>query len=56
VTLDKTFYNLFKQEVVAASATSRIAISGNYMLRRPKRSKIEDVASEEKEEEEILLG
>jgi len=33
-------------------ATSRVAISGNYRLRRPKRSKIEAVAPEEEGEEE----
>jgi hypothetical protein len=33
-------------------AASRIAISGNYMLRRPKRSKNEVVAPEE---EDMLL-
>jgi hypothetical protein len=33
-------------------ATSRIAISGSYMLRRPKRSKIEVVAPKEEEEGE----
>jgi len=31
---------------------SRIAISGNHMLRRPKYSKIEVVAPKEEEEEE----
>jgi hypothetical protein len=33
-------------------AASRIAISGNYMLRRPKRSKNEVVALEEEGQEE----
>ena len=33
-------------------AASRIAISGNCMLRRPKHSKNEVVAPEEEEEEE----
>jgi len=37
-------------------ATSRIAIRGNYMLRRPKHSKNEVVAPEEEEEEEEDLG
>jgi hypothetical protein len=35
------------------TTASRIAISGNYMLRRPKRSKNEVVAPKEEEEEEF---